>query len=40
MADRLLKLRVNEIDVKIRIAGGDGVVQNVRLAASSSMDGV
>lgn len=39
LADRLLKLRVDEIEVKVRISGDDGVVQNVRLVASS-MDGV
>jgi acetyl-CoA carboxylase / biotin carboxylase 1 len=39
LADRLLKLRVDEIEVKVRIAGDDGVVQNIRLVASS-MDGV
>lgn len=38
-ADRLLKLRVDDIEVKVRIVDADGVVQNVRLAASS-MDGV
>jgi acetyl-CoA carboxylase / biotin carboxylase 1 len=39
LAERLLKLRVDEIEVKVRIAGDDGIIQNVRLTASS-MDGV
>lgn len=39
LADRLLKLRVDEIEVKVRVAGDDGVIQNVRLTASS-IDGV
>jgi acetyl-CoA carboxylase / biotin carboxylase 1 len=39
LADRLLKLRVDEIEVKVRIAGDNGLIQNVRLTASS-MDGV
>ena len=39
LAERLLKLRVDEIEVKVRVAGEDGVIQNVRLTASS-MDGV
>jgi acetyl-CoA carboxylase / biotin carboxylase 1 len=39
LAERLLKLRVDEIEVKVRISGDDGIIQNVRLTASS-MDGV
>lgn len=35
LASRLLKLRVDEIEVKVRVAGQDGTVQNVRLVASS-----
>jgi acetyl-CoA carboxylase/biotin carboxylase 1 len=38
LASRLLKLRVDEIEVKVRIADSSGVIQNVRLVASS-MDG-
>lgn len=38
LASRLLKLRVDEIEVKVRLAGEDGVIQSVRLVASS-MDG-
>ena len=38
MADRLLKLRVDEIEVKLRVVDGNGSIQNVRLTASS-MDG-
>jgi acetyl-CoA carboxylase / biotin carboxylase 1 len=38
LAARLLKLRVDEIEVKVRLVGPDGTVQNVRLVASS-MDG-
>jgi len=39
LAVRLLKLRVDEIEVRVRIAGANGLVQNVRLTASS-IDGV
>lgn len=39
LADRLLKLRVDEIEVKVRIVGENGLVQNVR-CTTSSMDGV
>ena len=35
LATRLLKLRVDEIEVKVRLVGKDGTVQNVRLVASS-----
>ena len=35
LAHQLLKLRVDEIEIKIRIARQDGVIQNVRLSASS-----
>lgn len=38
LASRLLKLRVDEIEVKVRLAGENGVIQNVRLVATS-MDG-
>ena len=35
LAQRLLKLRVDEIEVKLRIKSGDAPIQNVRLVASS-----
>ena len=38
LAARLLKLRVDKIEVKVRLVDEDGVVQNLRLVASS-MDG-
>lgn len=38
LASRLLKLRVDEIEVKVRLAEENGVIQNVRLVATS-MDG-
>jgi acetyl-CoA carboxylase/biotin carboxylase 1 len=35
LAQRLLKLRVDEIEVKVRVASEGGVIQNIRLVASS-----
>jgi acetyl-CoA carboxylase/biotin carboxylase 1 len=39
LASRLLKLRVDEIEVKVRVASSNGLIENVRLVASS-MDGI